>query len=176
MTTTTKRKYRSVPAKLSRFSWRYRGNVGFFEPNGAVGSHGPDLHPNKRDWQTDAPLYAARIFVGFNVGDEPRWTMDDLVPIVKRVRTEQVGSPDSSFLYQRGVYAHQRAGDTTVADEQGAQIIILNVPDFETEPDEFESQIVQLAEIIAEQLLQETVIVEIQRAGQTLRTISVVPG
>jgi hypothetical protein len=35
---------------------------------------------------------------------------------------------------------------------------------------------VQLAEIIAEQLLQESVIVEIQRAGQTLRTISVVPG
>lgn len=168
----------AIQARVGRFSWNRRGEIGYFVPNGRVAIAGRKpaaaLSPNRTLWEADEPMYAARLFVGFNVGGETQWTMDDAVRIVRRVRGDQVHDPSSSFLYQRGLYTHvERGGEREIVDEPGAQIIILNLPDFGVSPREFERQMVELGEALAEDLEQEAVIVEIQKAGMTAKTISV---
>jgi hypothetical protein len=167
----------AIQANVKRFSWNHRGQYGWFEPNGRTaisGKPAAELAANRTLWEADEPLYAGRLFVGFNVGDEERWGMDDVVRIVRRVRDLQVHDPSSSFVYQRGLYSHHEGpGEGHVVDEEGAQIIVLNLPDFGISPAKFEQQIVALAEALAEELEQETVIVEIQRGGVTAKTIAV---
>jgi hypothetical protein len=167
------KEYTVVPADTRRFSWRNpRGDVGFFQPNGGMTRVGDaDLESNPTGWSSRSPIYAARIFVGFNVGPKPRWAMTDVVRIVKRIRKKQVGSPDATFLYQRGLYTSKK--DDSVVDEKGAQIIILNL--IGASVPEFRAQMLELAEEIATKLKQEEVIVEIQRGGISKETVGVTP-
>lgn len=169
------RQYITVPADTRRFSWRgNRGaSVGFFNPNGKMTFVGRnvDYFENPPAWSSRSPIYAARIFVGFNVGPRPRWSMTDVVRIVKRIRRAQVGSPDATFLYQRGLYTSKR--DESVVDEKGAQIIILNLSG--APPRLFRQQMIDLGEEIATKLRQEEVIVEIQKGGISKETIGVTP-
>jgi len=168
------RSHIAVPADTRRFSWRSpHGSGGSFEPNGRMTLEGrhDDFEENPAGWTSRQPIYAARIFVGFNVGPKPRWSMSDVVKIVKRIRKEQVGSPDATFLYQRGLYTSRR--DASVVDETGAQIIILNLAGAGVR--EFRAQMIALAEEIATKLRQEEVIVEIQRGGLSKETIGVTP-
>lgn len=158
--------------RTSRFAWNARGHSGWFRPTGTLRHSGNRRHlENPPRWESDEPLYAARIFVGFNVGDEKVWSLEDVVEIVREIRTEQVGNPGSTFLLQKGIYAHQAGGP--VVEEDGAQVIILNLPDYDTEPAQFRKQIVKLAEDMARQLRQEEVIVEFQKGGLSERTMGV---
>ena len=167
----------AIQANVRRFSWNHKGSYGWFQPNGKTAISGrpaATLEANRTLWEADEPIYAGRLFVGFNVGDEERWSMDDVVRLVRRVRSAQVKDPSSTFVYQRGLYSHHEGpGEGHVVDEQGAQIIILNLPEFEVSTVDFERQMVTLAEDIATELEQETVIVEIQRGGVTAKTIAV---
>lgn len=170
----TRSTYITVPADTRRFSWRSpSGKTGSFRPNGPMTLEGrrADFAENPTGWSSRAPIYAARIFVGFNVGPRPRWTMSDVVQIVKRVRKGQVGSPDATFLYQRGLYTSKE--DRSVVDEKGAQIIILNLSGATVK--EFRAQMIELGEEIAEKLRQEEVIVEIQKGGVSKETIGITP-
>ncbi len=170
----TRSTYITVPADTRRFSWRSPGGkTGSFRPNGRMTLEGrrADFAENPTGWSSRAPIYAARIFVGFNVGPRPRWTMSDVVQIVKRVRKGQVGSPDATFLYQRGLYTSKE--DSSVVDEKGAQIIILNLSGATVK--EFRAQMIELGEEIAEKLRQEEVIVEIQKGGVSKETIGITP-
>jgi hypothetical protein len=166
--------YVSIPADTRRFAWRGRsGDSGSFEPNGRLGLVGerPNLRENRTGWSSKTPIYAARIFVGFNVGPKARWTMDDVVRLVKKTRTKQVGSPDATFLYQRGLYTSKK--DDSVVDERGAQIIILNLSGAPLRA--FRTQMLDLAEELATKLRQEEVILELQRGGISKETIGVTP-
>jgi hypothetical protein len=98
--------------------------------------------------------------------------MDDVVAIVRRVRDEQVGSPDSTFLYQRGLYTSKKHKGA-VEDEEGTQIIVLNLPEFGAKHSEFRQQMLDLAEVLATELEQEEVIVEIQKGGISKETVGV---
>lgn len=163
-----------LPVNHRRFAWRHGDNIGWFVPNARLTvSRGglSRLHTNPPAWSSDEPLTAARIFVGFNVGARPVWTIEDAIRIVRRVRKEQVGVPDSTFLYQRGLYTHKSSGETV--EEDGTQIIFLNLPDFGVTKADFERQALDLAETLATELDQEEVIVEIQRGGMTEKTIGV---
>lgn len=164
----------AIPATTTRFSWFYRKNYGFFTPNGKLTATrgGRDrLTPNRVLWSSTDPMYAARLFVGFNVGATPTWKMQDAIDIVRRIRSRQVGVADSTFLYQRGIYTHQSSGETV--EEDGAQIIVLNLPEFGATKAEFVRQVTELAEELAEALKQEQVIVEIQQGGLSKETFSV---
>lgn len=164
----------TMPADTRRFSWRNpNGDVGFFSPNGRMTLVGrdDDFNTNPAGWTSRQPIYAARLFVGFNVGARARWTMNDVVRIVKRIRKAQVGNPDATFLYQRGLYTSKR--DESVVDERGAQIIILNLVGASVP--EFRQQMIALGEEIATKLRQEEVIVELQRGGVSKETIGVTP-
>jgi hypothetical protein len=169
----------AVEANLGKFSWRNGSDIGWFQPNGSIHVHGDDvgLTPNSRLWESDDALYSARIIVGFKVKRKNRWTMNDIVRIVKRERKKQVGNPSSTFLLQRGLYAHteHEGGRPLVVDERGAQVIILNTPDLGTGIREFQGQMEELAETLATELRQEAVILEIQKGGLTVKTISMGP-
>jgi len=170
----TRPTYITVPADTRRFSWRSPGGkTGSFRPNGrmTLEGRGADFTENPAGWSSRAPIYAARIFVGFNVGPRPRWSMGDVVQIVKRVRKGQVGSPDATFLYQRGLYTSKE--DSSIVDEKGAQIIILNLSGATVK--EFRRQMIELGEEIATKLRQEEVIVEIQKGGVSKETIGITP-
>jgi hypothetical protein len=161
----------ALPVDTRRFSYRHNGEVGFFVPNGTLTTRGSILRRNPPAWESEDPIWGARIFVGFSVGMEPRWSMEDAVHIVRRVRGAQVGTPDSSFLYQKGLYTHKLTGETV--EEDGAQIVFINLPDFGATPKVFEKQMVEVAEALAIELEQEEVIVELQKDGITQKTIGV---
>jgi len=174
------KKHLALEANTARTSWKRHGEIGWFEPNGPLRvytSTSAELRPNRELWSDAEPLHAARIIVGFNVEDKPRWDLDDVVDIVRRVREQQTGNPSSTFVMQRGIYAHtEKAGhDRQVVDEKGAQIILLNTPDMETGTREFQHQMVELAEVLATELLQESVILELQKGGIVQKTIGVGP-
>lgn len=140
---------------------------GSFRRKGPLHYHG--LHPNRTRWRSADPMLAARMFVGFNVADEPTYSIDHLIGVVRDARTLQGREPSSSFLYQRGIYAHEAGGD--VVEEDGAQVIILNTSGLPAEA--FRTEMLEVAEQIARKMDQEEVIVELQRGGVTEEVIGV---
>lgn len=122
--------------------------------------------PNRTVWES-ADTYSARLFVGFNVGAETVYEMTDLVALVRRIREGQVGDPSSSFVYQHGIYRHH-SGE--VVEEPGAQVIIINMG---ASPQEFVTEMVDLAERLCDEMSQEEIVVEIQRNGVVQRVLGV---
>lgn len=117
------------------------------------------------------PTWSARLFVGLNVGGEPRWKIEDVVRIVRAFRRRRGEQEDSSFLLQRGVYTHWV--DRKVVEEDSVQVIMIKVDD--SSPLQWRVGIVELAEHLAEKLDQESVIVEFQLGGVSQATYSVTP-
>jgi hypothetical protein len=149
---------------------RFRRNgrvTGGFQPTGK-------LRPNRQLWASSEPVQAARLFVGFNVGAEPMWSLGRVMELVKDIRAEQGVQPDATFVYQRGFYTHQDGERSQLIEEDGAQIIVLNT--FGTETRQFEAQMQQLADKLAYAMDQAEVIVEFQRSGRTYQVVSMGPG
>jgi hypothetical protein len=122
-------------------------------------------------WSSSAPMLSARLFVGFNVGEKPRWTLADLMALVRRVLEQQTGDPSSTFIAQRGFYLHR---DTRyVVEEDGAQVVIF--PDSDEPRDSFEARMVELARVIAADMQQAEVIVDISRGGISQQAYGVGP-
>ena len=161
----------ALPVSLHPFRWKSPGGhaSGFFKPNGrpVVPRQSKLLKPN---WRSKDPTWAARLFVGFNVGETPTYEMDDLIEIVRRVRGEQGAPEDSSYVYQRGVYTHEKDGSTVTED--GAQVILLNL-DRGVSKNQFEEQMIELANVIVGEMQQETVIIELQQGGIVKEVIGV---
>lgn len=97
--------------------------------------------------------------------------MIDLVKLVKRIRIEQVGHPDSSFIYQKGVYTHQ--SDGMIVTEDAAQVVLLNVDPVYRKRSVFRQNVVDLAEKICRELKQETVIIRIDKNGIAEETVGI---
>ena len=152
--------------------WRHGKHYGTFKPNRGrpelAYARSKLMQPN--NWKSTDATWAARIFVGFNVGETPTYTMDDLIALVKKARKAQVGRADSTFIYQKGIYTHSD-GKTEVT-EDGAQVVFINL-DPSVTPEDFEAQMVALAEVIVQEMQQETVIVELQRNGIVQAVIGV---
>lgn len=162
----------AYPFNPSTFHWNppKKNRAGTFRPQGRLVRHGPDLRSNPAGWSSKRTL-SARIIVGFSVGQVPTYNVDDLIRLVERVREQQGGNPSATFITQKGIYQHRDG--TGVVHEDGAQVFIINLADL---PDEdFEQQMVTLAETIAREMHQEEVIVEIQENGQSKITIGVTP-
>lgn len=164
---------KAIPANTRAHHWKTPEGSGSFRPNGPKTLAGRRTKANPELWSTDEPVYAARLFVGFNVGGAPQWSMDDLVTLVERLRRDQGRRPDSSFLAQRGIYTSDRPDGGTVT-ENGAQIVIINAPD-PASPEIFQREMINLAEDIARELEQEAVVLEIQKDGMTQKTYGIGP-
>jgi hypothetical protein len=157
---------RRKPVDTSPVNFSHNGRVvARFRPTGA-------LRPNLELWSSTEPIQAARLFVGFNVEDEPMWSLGRVMELVKDIRSDQGQRPDASFLYQRGYYTHElgESRGAVLVEEDGAQIIVLNT--FETPPKTFEKQMKELADKLAYAMEQKEVIVEFQRGGRTYDTVS----
>lgn len=155
-----------IPVKPGSAYWGGK-HSGSFRPYGPIKRN----IPNPVAWESKDTL-SARLFVGFSVGSEPRWSIDDLIEIVKDVREVQSPEdPSGTFLAQKGIYKYRSTGKTV--EEDGGQVIIIDTQGLEQPV--FEDQMVDLAEEIAARLEQEMVVIEIQRRGIVERTIGVMP-
>ncbi len=143
---------------------------GSFRPQGRVSHHSRGTPLSAISWTSTSTL-AGRIFVGFSVGGTPRYTLDDLIAIVREFREVQApGDPSATFLAQRGIYKYKSTGQ--IVEEDGGQAIIIDTQD--TEENTFKSQMVDIAEAIVVRMKQELVIVEIQRNGLAVMALGVV--
>lgn len=142
------------------------GAWGSFRPKGKVQVFaGRRTNPFS---EVDAP-YAARLFIGFNVGRRKVHTLRGLMARVKRLRTIH---PEATFVGQHGIYASvKRPGE--VVTEEGAQVFIINT--YGASPEQFRAEMMTLAETLCREMQQEAIIVEIQRGGVTERTYCVTP-
>lgn len=143
---------------------------GSFRPNGRLIFVGTEYKANPRTWGSKNTL-AARLFIGLNVGGEPRWSVDHVTKTVTEVRAEQGRRPDSSFIVQRGIYTSRSSGE--VIHEDSVQVILIDVDSLKRPV--FTQEIETLAETLARELKQEEIVVEIQRNGMALETFGVAP-
>lgn len=159
---------KSIPASLRRVSWSSPNGSrsGSFEPKGNP-QFPPRFNPSTA-WESDTPTLAARLFVGFNVGGTPTYSMDHLVEIVRKSLRSQGASEDSSFVYQKGVYTHKDSRE--VVKEDGAQVIILNTEEGVTQA-QFKERVIAVADAIIDQMKQEAVVIEIQKGGVAERVM-----
>lgn len=162
----------AVQANFGPKGWTPKGrSSGFFRPNGPLIRVDPKgVVPNPPTWTSEDPMQAARLFVGFNVGNKPTYKLEQLVSLVRSVRKKQEAKPDSTFLAQQGIYTGK---DGTSVHEDGAQVIILNTDGIPAT--DFRGQMIELAETIAERFRQEEVILEMQRGGMSELTMGVAP-
>lgn len=135
---------------------RIRHNKFSFDPDGPEWFTG--RRANARDRFT-GDNYAARLFIGFNAGNKPTWTMEEIIAMVKDLRTKQGQLPDATYIATKGVFTHG-SGRTVVED--GCQVIIFAMDE---EPATFEENVLLLAEELVVLLGQEAIFVEIQKNG-----------
>ena len=128
---------------------------------------GRKRNPPLERWSADSTL-SALLIVGFNVGLQPYWKLEDLVTLVRDKRVKD-GHPSVSFVSQRGVYQHESIdGNGPIVTEDGAQVMI--ICDYSDDVAAFTKEMTDLGAYIAMKMKQESVIVVIQHNGETLAT------
>jgi hypothetical protein len=128
-----------------------------FRPSGPIFEH----HQATEDIERiGGGGYAARIFVGLNVGKEQGFTIEDLIEKVVRIRRAQGEVPNASILAQRGIYEDRQH---EIVDEESAQIIIIDMSGANKRA--FVDEMSDLAEKLCDEMKQESVILEIQKRG-----------
>jgi hypothetical protein len=165
-----------IPAFTGFTVWGPKtGPTGSFRPNGPMRfiklDGGPS--PNPIGWNALGPsTVSARLFVGFNVGKKPTWSIDDLVTLVRQTRQRQKRRPDASFVAQKGIYSHTKKGKRpVVVEEDGAQVLIINLPGESAA--KFRANMVALAERIVKEFQQAEVVLELQRGGLVEETMGI---
>lgn len=123
------------------------------------------------------PDNAARMFIGFSVGDTPTWHVDDLAALFRSLRSNQRNDAgklmplDASFVIQKGLYTHGGEVGGKLIYENSCQLIVLGLYG-ESEP-VFIQNMQEVAGNIARHFKQETVILEIQRNGAPIEVFGV---
>jgi len=167
-----------IPCNVgSRGYWCSRDykRQGMFVPDYRANPRINGVKLNPVDFSTKT-TWSCRIFVGFNIGMRQGVTMPRLISLVKKIRIDQTGLPNSTFLTQKGIYTYTEGkykGKYT--EEKGAQVIILNAPPIQVSRNDFEKQMQDLGEAIARAFTQEQVVVEIQKNGVVQITHFVIP-
>lgn len=141
-----------------------------FVPKGKLRAIGEWAEENPAKKRSGNALLAARFFVGFNVGNEPTYTIEDVVEFFAEIRNEQDRDAGASFLIQKGIY-QPRGGSRT--EEDSAQIIVFNDEGIDEEV--FTDEMIVVAEKLAKKMKQEVVILEIQKRGVTVDAYTVTP-
>lgn len=145
---------------------RFQSRGYLFNPKGGLRFHGPKRNPVD---DLGEGVYSGLIIVGLEGRDDEKYTLKDVIEIVKEVREEQAGDPGSSFLSQKGLFKDPNTGK--VFDENSIRIILLHLT--KESKRKFKENILDLAELLRESLNQQTVIVEFQNKGVTERIYAV---
>lgn len=115
-----------------------------------------------------AETFSARIFVGFNVGETPTWTLDELIAVAKRHWKKAKWSrrkketSGASFLSQRGFFDSPQG----FVSEDSAQVVIVS-GGTESEFPKFQKAMEVFSEAITKDLKQQAVLLELQVNGLT---------
>lgn len=116
------------------------------------------------------PPQTAKLFVGLNVGAEPRWTTDDVLKIVAEVQCEQSGKAGAFLGQGRSVWTCARGA---LIDESSIPIEIIDVC---ARPwAVFTRDMFDLAETLAGRLQQESVLLSLYKGGLHIRQESIQP-
>ncbi len=163
-----------------RIHWRPTGELVLIASEGAAEHY--NLLPRKiaanagateakrllRDSSAPLARDEARIFVGFNVKDKPTWRSGEAYLMCYLTREEQLGERKNTkaqpafTMFYAGLGAFP--GNVTVTSERSAQFVFLN---FGQSKDDFFDDMLDLAQLLAESLLQESVLVEFVHDGKT---------
>lgn len=103
---------------------------------------------------------AARIFIGLNVGEETKYTIQDVMRSTLKLRRSQGKRADGSFLAQMGIYQDTKG---RVIEEPSVQVVLLDLEG--TREKEWVREMLALGKYLRRKFHQETVIVEIQERG-----------
>ena len=171
-----------IPGYLGPASWG-GSYPGAFRPNGPVSIIGDrsafdidDLEENPVDEESVEGIAAIRFFIGFNVGSEQKWAIEDVQEIVQRVRKEQTGEVDATFVAQTGFYTSRQPGrEPVTVTEHGCQVFIVNMPYKHVENRTFKREMKQLGETLVRELKQEMIIGEWQVDGRVEKIWQVTP-
>lgn len=155
-----------IPANMGAVTIRDRGAVLRFNPVGLVEVYGQN--PVVR--RTGRALLAARLFVGFNVGSKPTWTVNTLAKRVLAIRKAQGRAAGASFVIQKGIW--QEVGKPPVK-EDSAQVIIIN--DEGLDRPQFTTDMIDLAEQLARGMKQDSIYLDIQNKGIVIDSLTVTP-
>jgi hypothetical protein len=127
--------------------------------------------PNAVEEIEGGNIWSARIIVGLSVGQASRYTIDDVIQLVRIKRLEQGKPPDSSFLAMRGVYTGKVGGE--LVTEDSVQVLLVDI--WGTPQAKFRQEMIDLAEYLREQMRQELVILDLQQSGVTQKQYLVFP-
>jgi len=134
------------------------GGVRRFRPKGPMYVAHDYYKPNPIEHFGSGGTRAARLFIGLNVGETPKWKPEDVMNRIYKIRKKQKASGDMSVLTQLGIYEDSEGRRI---DEESVQVILLDLSD---DPN-FVKNILDLADELRGELEQERIIVEIQKGG-----------
>lgn len=148
----------TLPANLGALRTQY----GTFQPVGAVRrpGRGPQTNPRSK-----AVVFAGRVIAGFNVGDVPTYTLEDVITLVERLTPS-----DASFVLQRGLFTSRRTG--VRVREDSAQVLLFSEGETQAA---FTRDMLALARSLCREMQQEMVLLEIQKNGVQVAFYSVTP-
>lgn len=156
---------------LGESTFRVGGKTIRFRPKGKVVCHDdPTTAEEAVRKRYGAGGFSASFLVGLNVGEEAKYTVDDVVQTIIEIRKQQGAGPDASVLSQRGIYEDKKS--RTIV-EDSVRIIIIDLAGLPK--NEFVEQMLKLAEHLLEKFEQESVIVEIQRRGVVVDVYGITP-
>lgn len=121
---------------------------------------------NPEDWRDTKARQFGRVIVGFNVGDTPTWTLDDLEREWHEFAATRKFPRDCTIVPQRGAFT---MADGTVVQENGATLTVLNIRD-RIDPAHFANTLMAFGEDLADAFKQESVIVQLGRGSRTYIT------
>lgn len=150
-----------IPVNAGAFSFP----GGEFRPTGSLAMYPvrPSA-PRRNPWLEDfGPVtLGARLVVGFSVGNDPRWTLDDLVAVAQVVLDRHLGDPSSSsFGAQRGIYRHRDGGH--IITEDSGQVLVYDAERRDRKA--WENLLLAVAEDLGAALDQESVLLDLQENG-----------
>ncbi len=121
------------------------------------------------EWESESPVLGAKIILALERDGKRTGTMSDVIRIVTTMRRAQGRDPGATFVAQKGVYEHRETHK--IVEEDGVQVgIIATVAvGYAT----FSNEMVRVAERLAKDLHQESVILEIQKDGYRARLMGI---
>lgn len=124
---------------------------------------------NPVDWSDPKPhlLQWGRVIVGFNVGREPTWNIDDIEREWHEFAKARNFPRDVTIVPQRGAFTDEDTGD--VIQENGATLTVLNIQG-KVESAHFSNTMMKFGEHLAEVFRQKSVIVQLGRGSRTYVT------
>lgn len=141
----------------------WNGPRGWFIPEGPIHRYGPDKNPLSFESKV---TWAARMFVGLNIGDDEALDINDVVEAF-----EKNYRGGASFVAQMGRWPSKGG---KIITEKSVQVIVINDKEGVT-AQEFRGDMIDVAERMALELQQESIVLELQRNGVVKETLGVVP-